>query len=1326
PLIDAYCLSRPVALPLPRRAAILSGRHTPQYAGCIYHGAVERYTIHIEDGFTKPLPRWALPGGGSIKIEWCTRKAATQLHQLWLDLVAIESDHLLPHGLHFGYIQAIAVCGCDGRLTSQDGSSLAHPDAAVVSDVPICSNAPKGGLISTIRVGGCSNIRASDPKVAGGLLRAIECVRLALVRHKCASRALADQLLAEYTPEYVSNTDPHLAYTMRQEVIRSAGPVQPRAAGWPRGGLACHALAYTLQSGHGHKNLASLIDIASTNLAQMVSTALDMMAIAALALPALNHDGENASTGEVSSLRHSVANWLDACVGSLIHAPTVPSACDMPKPDPSCAAWLTRRFTAWVTEDGLFDWRRVCYHEDHFQKFTSRLFPGNVIKTRGHNGSGYRGQTVFLRSSKTRKHLKCLNLLFPSPSSTDSRHQTLHISDYIWSLIRSRIHGWTPSSILRKVNAVLRHIPVGTFQTTAMAMVMASLGSKSGDLISKCYLSSGLLWRPMAFQRAALKAYSNLARRCATTLAGESLTDAEVAQLAYYDLSFGRSLNTTNWDEEYRNRCIGTLHIQAPSLSIVFSPLGDNRVMLEWKSDLDNTSYDRLKRSSRFYTMLRRELREMCDVLVTKRNTSEPLDKFFKRRHEWMASGSSAGFTMPVSLKRGSKAKGEQWHGDVKVSKRAWAETIDTKDVLHELYLGDPQEVATASEKYENGKARAIYGVAPMHYVLNTYATKGFEERFHLVEGLEKGASGAHAVTLEQARANITADPDIECSMFDYADFNRHHTPEAQAIVFDVFAELGQAKGANPDWVRANQWVAQAKRSMYTQLPDREGRHRVYQGMFSGTRSTDLLNTLLNLAYFRVARRYVDEQLGVHAIDMYHVHQGDDVWVSNRNPTWARALFYVLNNMGFIFQKSKQMFGVGRGEYLRVLYSSGHGYGYLGRAIANYILRPIQNANPISPISWATSINDSMALLVRRGLSIAMADVLYDNNVSFWVRARAHAKDRAPVSLPREYVRLPRILGGLGAMPPSQILPTPNPDSPVLPPLPTMSTTFKSQALNVPTKMTDDWLRYISSRRQGLGGVLDDPTIIRTDLLRQEMIQSNFSGDLANVLPERGWAKYKRDIAKLSASVPKWASELLARSRPLPPDPDALVDTVINDIYPTPYPLRSSVPQYPVLQQHCSYLQGGKVFKMERVGGLSDTLQAIITRSTFKSEKTMAKALGITRVEAIAQILVESNDLGADGADVAALLYPVLNAGNEQLLELLLGQGGELIPHLSLYASPTYWQHMQRVWLDILCNAIRHGPTLNATNVVYGDARGWAVWSQSLRGDHNLLTSVVY
>lgn len=160
-----------------------------------------------------------------------------------------------------------------------------------------------------------------------------------------------------------------------------------------------------------------------------------------------------------------------------------------------------------------------------------------------------------------------------------------------------------------------------------------------------------------------------------------------------------------------------------------------------------------------------------------------------------------------------------------------------------------PSEYAKASEKYENGKSRAIYGVEPFHYAISTYGTERIEDSIRRLTGVEKGLTGALWQPL------------------DYSDFNVQHTPHAQAAIFNAAAIVGEQLGFHKDWVRANKWIAGAKFNATFSIPQSDDIHKVVQGMFSGTRNTDLINTLLNRRYLMIARKYVLDWYTIGPLD---------------------------------------------------------------------------------------------------------------------------------------------------------------------------------------------------------------------------------------------------------------------------------------------------------------------------------------------------------------------------------------------------------------------------------------------------------------------------
>lgn len=61
---------------------------------------------------------------------------------------------------------------------------------------------------------------------------------------------------------------------------------------------------------------------------------------------------------------------------------------------------------------------------------------------------------------------------------------------------------------------------------------------------------------------------------------------------------------------------------------------------------------------------------------------------------------------------------------------------------------------------------------------------------------------------------------------------------------------------------RAVEWCADACLNQWCTFPGATNPTKITQGLFSGQRGTNLLNTILNCGYFMVAKRNVSEQLG--------------------------------------------------------------------------------------------------------------------------------------------------------------------------------------------------------------------------------------------------------------------------------------------------------------------------------------------------------------------------------------------------------------------------------------------------------------------------------
>lgn len=72
----------------------------------------------------------------------------------------------------------------------------------------------------------------------------------------------------------------------------------------------------------------------------------------------------------------------------------------------------------------------------------------------------------------------------------------------------------------------------------------------------------------------------------------------------------------------------------------------------------------------------------------------------------------------------------------VTAGKRVYFENIKTEEVLSWIQ-SVPAIVASASEKYELGKARAIYGTQSIDYFVIGYVISGFEQVMESIHGIQ-------------------------------------------------------------------------------------------------------------------------------------------------------------------------------------------------------------------------------------------------------------------------------------------------------------------------------------------------------------------------------------------------------------------------------------------------------------------------------------------------------------------------------------------------------------------------------------------------------------
>lgn len=873
------------------------------------------------------------------------------------------------------------------------------------------------------------------------------------------------------------------------------------------------------------------------------------------------------------------------------------------------------------------------------------------------------GNTLFfahLRKFNHRRALKPLRKLFPPTSATDSKHMPIAIDKLVWALIHPnallpkehlQFLGVNSQKRVNRINSVLAHIPVGTNSILASQMLISAVGCQHSDLFNNNYINSDLLCIHPRDLQPILKDCSAILRKYATDLSGQPIPDAAVAQLAYLDLSFGRSDNRSDWQQEKNNRCFTQHHIKAPQRLQVHHDLTTT-----WSSTILGTQPNV---DAEFYSQLRAEISNIVKPLIKRSHVKETLNDFLLRRHEWMASGSASNHTAIVPV----VGQTDTHDRPIKVNKRIWSESLDKKKMLYTIYHPESAtEVARASEKFENGKSRAIYGTSPEHYVINTYVTQGMEERLHLVPGLEKGASGAQVLYTINKKCNVTKDALQDCCMLDYADFNIHHTPQAQTIIFQCIREVAMKHNPSQDWLAASAWMAASKTRQRVYFPGDHQYSNVTQGMFSGTRSTDLINTILNLAYFRVANSFLTKT-ATYPHNLYNVHQGDDLWLSSSNKMWTRRLYYTMSQQGFIFQESKQMFGHGRGEFLRVLYSHGDAYGYLQRALVNMLLKPIQAPLLSSPSEWLQGFTSTCKVIGRRGLVPGLVQAIWADVINHHAAVRAHPLDKKPITIPLIITATAPEFGGMGCPPPYMLCP-----NTVKPPNIDARPARVIDCQLAARGMTEDWIQYVSKKhaRSTFG------KHIQAETLKEAIVEENYLPSIPTKHLKKQQRNYKDAVKRAGEQCKR--GKLHIKKQDLVYTGKSTqqlslacrnMDSNITQVH------TNDSAMYSRLTNALSYISRHSV-DPSRILGVTRSLTKIVCSSTFKSVPRTAQALGLSRAEALTYILSDSKNVENTNSDDVYILCELLRRKRLEHIDLLLGGGSSLLSLAEYWSDPNY------------------------------------------------------
>jgi hypothetical protein len=853
-----------------------------------------------------------------------------------------------------------------------------------------------------------------------------------------------------------------------------------------------------------------------------------------------------------------------------------------------------------------------------------------------------------------RRFFKCLNKLYPYPNANDKSHTLLDLTSLVAAYINTHNSAPIDKTVkerVKLVNQVLKLFKVGTHNSIVTGWLVAAIGSE--DFLP--YMSNLVRGSAFCSMRSTdlckwLKTVSVAIRRTAKFIDGSPLTAQSTSMLAYTELFVGRGGNKSNWQEERQHRCH---NFDAPTMG---------------GGAADISTADGLLRHTEFLAALKIELEDSFRQLFSGCKPPPAFDKFVAMRQQWLASGSSAGYKarLPSSMKKRP------------LGKRATFETLTDAEILQWM-LEDPYTFAVASEKYEMGKARAIYGVDIVNYFICSYVLCEIERNMYKMDGMELGLKGIDEMLSVYHRCEVTKDPKSECTMLDYADFNIHHTLLAQQLIFHTLAKLAKEAGYPEAYVNACLWIGDGFLDSKVQFPDMEGLMTVVRGMFSGHRATNFINSIMNKCYYQVAAKLVISKYNIRPTALERVHQGDDVWLLNFSRVWALLLFHQLIDMGFVMQISKQMFGIGRGEFLRVLYQNGEAVGYLNRAISSLLIKPLQSNERIDPMARVSGIVNQIYTIVRRGYNTRSALVVYEAMVPYWSKIYLPDLNKT-FSIPLQFIMACKLDGGCGLIPPGCSLVNLKCTLPTTPLCEVSSHELETQ---LPHNMVDAWIRTLPDVQT------INPTNISKlvrNLHRANIMDSVNFAEQSNAyeILYNKWEQLDKRNPALGLASHAYAISVY-RTFTSHESLESLVRRIGRPVISQPIP--SSVARAEAERWDMYMAVGGKVKINHFDVSVQQQIATAISATPFKSLSNATTWYNIPLSDVITKIVGHASS-SRDNSTLSVIHSALSRSTSEGATQHLLGGGGLICPHLQQFVHPTVYSVINNMLLSAITKCI--------------------------------------
>jgi hypothetical protein len=338
-------------------------------------------------------------------------------------------------------------------------------------------------------------------------------------------------------------------------------------------------------------------------------------------------------------------------------------------------------------------------------------------------------------------------------------------------------------------------------------------------------------------------------------------------------------------------------------------------------------------------------------------------NKWSKTRALWMPQGSSS---QPKS--HGRECLAEKFQNDKAINRTKKMAWFDRNLSLQELLAKTPGLHCRAATKNEPGqKRRALHAADDISFLMAAYVSSGMEKTM---------SQGGAVMRQRPSDVQETAQNAIACGgrkwilCIDYSDFNKTHTVTSRYMLSRTIAQTLRKCGARKR-AHAAEWMALAH------LNHTLNGHMVNQGLSSGERDTARDNTLLHVAYSKMAIRPLRHECPTLETAVKRFCGDDEIVIGL---DWYDAVMYTkqLELQGHKIQQRKVMLSRNHGEFLQYNFSSDYKTPTqpLAPALINFISGSWYKRTVYEKTAIPQQVSDSAAGLWRRGLSYKTATQL--------------------------------------------------------------------------------------------------------------------------------------------------------------------------------------------------------------------------------------------------------------------------------------------------------------------------------------------------------------